>query len=89
MCMSASQCMQSYNLLLSLARFEKGDMSRLLETLQIPAAYTGYQGSVFTGTEGLMVMLRRLTYPNRWCDLVNIFGRSQAELSILFNMVNC
>ena len=63
-------------------------MSRLLEALQIPAAYTGYQGSVFTGMEGLMVMLRRLTYPNRWCDLVNIFGRSEAELSILFNMVN-
>ena len=34
-----------------------------------------------------MVMLRRLAYPNRLCDLVDIFGRAEAELSIVFNMV--
>ncbi|CAB3981116.1 Hypothetical predicted protein [Paramuricea clavata] len=32
-------------------------------------------------------MLRRLTYPNRWCDLVYTFGRTESELSIIFNMV--
>lgn len=34
-----------------------------------------------------MVMLRRLAYPNRLCDLVDIFGRAEPELSIVFNMV--
>ena len=32
-------------------------------------------------------MLRRLAYPNTRCDLVDIFGRAEPELSIAFNMV--
>lgn len=68
-------------------RFEKDDIPRLFEALEIPEFYTGYQGSALTGMEGLMIMLRRLAYPNRWCDLVNIFGRAEPELSIIFNTV--
>ena len=37
--------------------------------------------------EALLIMLRRLTYPNRWCDLVRIFGRAEPELSVIFNKV--
>lgn len=61
-------------------------MDRLLEALQIPDSNTSYQGSVFTGMESLMVLLRRLSYPNRWCDLVPIFGRTEPELSMAFDM---
>jgi len=68
-------------------RFEKNDMYRLCDALNIPDQYTGYQGSTCTGMEALMVMLRRLSYPNRWCDLVETFGRSEPELSIFFNEV--
>ena len=62
-------------------------MIRLIRALEIPRFYTGYQGSVCTGMEALMILLRRLAYPNRWCDLVGIFGRAEPELSIIFNMV--
>ncbi|KAM7436751.1 hypothetical protein ABFA07_013483 [Porites harrisoni] len=62
-------------------------MDRLLEALQIPDSYTSHQGSVFTGMESLMILLRRLSYPNRWCDLVPIFGRTEPELSIAFDMI--
>ena len=62
-------------------------MPQLLNALQIPEKCIGYQGTTCTGMEGLMIMLRRLAYPNRWCDLVYIFGRPEAELSIIFNMV--
>ena len=34
-----------------------------------------------------MILLRRLSYPNRWCDLVPIFGRTEPELSMAFDMV--
>ena len=62
-------------------------MERLLEALQIPDTYTSYQGSAYSGMESMMIMLRRLTYPSRWCDLVPIFGRAEPELSMAFNMV--
>lgn len=62
-------------------------MERLLEALQIPDTYTSYQGSAYSGMESMMIMLRRLTYPNRWCDLVPIFGRAEPELSMAFNMI--
>ncbi|XP_068713526.1 uncharacterized protein [Montipora foliosa] len=68
-------------------RFQKQDMDRLLEALQIPDSYTSHQGSVFTGMESLMILLRRLSYPNRWCDLVRIFGRTEPELSMAFDMI--
>ena len=37
--------------------------------------------------EALLILLRRLAYPNRWCELVSLFGRAEPELSIIFNMV--
>ena len=63
-------------------------MVRLIRALEIPRFYTGYQGSVCTGMEALMILLCRLAYPNRWCDLVDIFGRAEPGLDcIIFNMV--
>lgn len=35
--------------------------------------------------EGLCIVLRRMSYPNRLLDLVAEFGRGRAELSIIFN----
>lgn len=68
-------------------RFQNQDMDRLLEALQIPDSYTSHQGSVFTRMESLMILLRRLSYPSRWCDLVPIFGRTEPELSMAFDMM--
>jgi hypothetical protein len=62
-------------------------MYRLMEALEIPDSYTSDQGSVFSGMECLMILLRRLSYPNRLCDLVSTFGISEPELSMTFKMV--
>ena len=62
-------------------------MERLRATLEIPAYYICDQKTKATGIEALMIMLRRLAYPNRLCDLVPIFGRTKYELSLIFNRV--
>ena len=52
-----------------------------------PDDYQCEQGTKATGLEALLIMLRRLSFPNRWCDLVQLFGRAEPELSIIFNLV--
>ncbi len=37
------------------------------------------------GVEGLCILLRRLSYPNRLTDLVKQFNRSAAAISKIFN----
>ena len=62
-------------------------MERLRDALELPANYICSQGTIATGMEALMVLLRRLAYPNRWSDLVPVFGRTVSELSLIFNEV--
>ena len=62
-------------------------MHRLLTALEIPEYYICVQRTHATGMEALMILLRRLVYPARWCDLVPFFGRSGSELSLIFNTV--
>lgn len=62
-------------------------MERLRDALQLPANYICSQGTIATGIEALMILLRRLAYPNRWSDLVPVFGRTVSELSLIFNKV--
>ena len=56
-------------------RFEKRHILRLEEVLQIPPLMKCNQISVFTGTEGLCMLLKRLFYPCRYSDLIHRFGR--------------
>ena len=63
-------------------------MRRLFAALEIPETYTCSQGTVSTGMEALMILLRRFAYPNRWYDLVSVFGRAEPELSQIFNTVS-
>lgn len=37
--------------------------------------------------EALTILLQRLSYPSRWCNLEAIFGRSKSELSLIFSKV--
>ena len=73
--------------LIKIPRFPKGDMYRLKETLEIPENYICSQRTIATGMEALMILLHRFSYPNRWCDLVPMFGRSESELSLIFQKV--
>ena len=67
-------------------RFEKNDMVRLLEALDIPD-YSCDQRTSASGIEALMMLLRRFAYPNRLCDLTSLFGRSVPELSLIISKV--
>ena len=74
-------------MLQSLSRFSKEDMVHLSVALGIPKYCICPQGTKATGMEALMLMLRSFAYPSRLCDLVPLFGRTEQELSQLFNTV--
>ena len=57
---------------------------RLSSALQLPPKYVCRNGTSASGMEALMILLRRLSYPNRWGDLVPLFGRAEPELSVIF-----
>jgi hypothetical protein len=61
-------------------RFEKADILRLQRCLQIPDEVKFYKGSYCQGLESLCILLRRLAYPVRYCDMVPRFGRSVPDL---------
>lgn len=62
-------------------------MYRLLDALDIPENYICCQRTNALGMEALMTLLRRFAYPDRWCDLVSLFGRSTSELSLIFHKI--
>ena len=68
-----------------LFRLKKTDFHRLLMALAIPEEITLRQRSKFTGKTALLILLRRLAYPNRLIDLKMIFGRTISELSLISN----
>lgn len=86
--MIPGKLISAFNYKLFYIRFEKQDIYRLRDALDVPAHYICIQGTKATGLEALMIMLRRLTYPNRWCDLQSVFGRSQSELCLIFSKVS-
>ncbi|KAL3207797.1 hypothetical protein MRX96_039509 [Rhipicephalus microplus] len=45
------------------------------------------QGVVVLGEEALLMTLRRLAYPNRWCDLEPLFGRATCTMSSVVSQV--
>ena len=49
----------------------------------------GFHKSTSAAKEAMLIMLRRLSYPNRLSDLVPLFSRSEYELSLIFNKASC
>lgn len=68
-----------------LFRFEKDDLVRLREALQIPEKFVTSQRHVFTGEEALLVVLRVLSFPARGFDLMLLFGRDRTALVRCYN----
>ena len=54
-------------------RFTKSEIPRLAEALDIPATFFFHQGSTAPGMEGLCLVLKRLTYPCCYSDLIPRF----------------
>lgn len=62
-------------------RFHKNDLPILAEVLGIPDQFVLEQRSVIGGMEALCMLLKRLTYPCRYSDMMHRFG--QRPLSVL------
>ena len=68
-------------------RFRKHDLPRLAEVLQIPDSFMCYQRTLSSGMEALCILLRRLSYPCRFSDIIPRFGRPVPVLSMVSNQV--
>lgn len=71
-----------------MARFSKDDVRLLCDLLRVPEIYRCPNGTVVGGQESLLLLLRRLTYPNRLSDLCSLFGRPEPELSMIVHKVH-
>ena len=56
-------------------RVRKTDIPLLVEALGIPNEFVCEQRSVVAGTEALCMLLKRLTYPCRYSDMMQRFGQ--------------
>ena len=73
-----------------LFRFTHSEFETLLHSLEIPSTlYVEAHGhkSTFSGEDAFMVLLRRLSYPCRWVELSEFFGRSASDLSGIWNLI--
>ena len=56
-------------------RFHKNDLPILAEVLRIPDQFILEQRSVVEGMEALCMLLKKLTYPCRYSDMMHRFGQ--------------
>ena len=68
-------------------RFGITELPLLLRALKIPEMFTCTNGTVCSGTEGLLIVLKRFSYPCRLSYMIPRFGRSVPELSLILNEV--
>ncbi|KAM7287530.1 beta-galactosidase-1-like protein [Ixodes scapularis] len=62
-------------------RFEQMDLMELCSALRVPHTIRTAQNVAIPGQEALCILLRRLSYPNRLCDLEGMLGRHSSTLS--------
>ena len=70
---------------LEIFRFRKEEIRELCILFRLQNNFVFVNGTTWTAEEGLCVVLRRLSYPNRLVDLEGVFGRCATSLSIIFN----
>ena len=63
------------------------DIYTLHDIMNIPEMFTCYNGVTVTGIEGLYILLKRYSYPNRYLDLIPRFGRPVPQLCMIANHV--
>ena len=74
--LSDDECMAEF-------RFFKNDIYALRDVLNIPEEIVCYNRTLVSGTEALCMLLKRLSYPVRYSDMIPRFGRSPPECSII------
>lgn len=68
-------------------RVEKNDLPLLFNALGIPDKIECYQGSTCDGMEGLCMLLRSLSYPCRYSDMIPRFAKPVPVLSMITTTV--
>ena len=68
-------------------RFGKRDVRILKEVLQIPDTIICSQRSVCDGLEGLCMLIKRLSYPCRYGDMIHRFAKPVPVLSMITNQM--
>ena len=68
-------------------RFSPSERALLREALRIPQKFTCPNGTVASGEEGLLMLLKRFAYSCRLSDMVPHFGRSVPEISLILTEV--
>ena len=69
-------------------RVERSDLPIFADTVGTPPIFRCSQRSVCDGMEGLCMLLKRLTYPCRYIDMIPRFGRPVPEISMKTNVVS-
>ena len=64
-------------------RFGHSELPFLAEVLKIPQYFVCSNGTVASGMEGLLMLLKRFAYPCRLSDMIPRFGRSVPEISLI------
>ena len=64
-------------------RFRKRDVRALAEVLRIPDTIICEQRSVCDGVEGLCMLLKRMSYPCRYGDMIHRFAKPVPVLSMI------
>lgn len=79
-CISDDDCIAEF-------RFQKNDIKRLKDVLQLPNQLTCdlYNNLKIDSLEALCILLKRLAYPCRYSDMIPRFGRSVPQLCMVFN----
>lgn len=68
-------------------RFDKADIPVLADVLGLPDMLRCYQGTTASKLEALCILLRRLAFPCRYADMIQMFGRPVAELCMITNEI--
>ena len=68
-------------------RFGMSEIELLADSLKIPDNFVCVNGTVASGLEGLLMFLKRFSYPCRLSDMIPRFGRSVPEMSLILSEV--
>ena len=68
----------------SLFRFTEEEIHQITSTMNVARWHKTYARDRFSFLEGFLIVCRRLVFPARWMDLIQLFGRSKGPLSRIF-----
>ncbi|KAH9133804.1 hypothetical protein LEN26_006985 [Aphanomyces euteiches] len=68
-------------------RFDRNGITELTHLLKVPLVLVTEAGDRCSGIKGLCILLNRLSYPRRYCDMIATFGRSRESLCRISNFL--